>query len=263
MPRIGLGLGLRHEHPPLKWDPNHLDNMEVDLRGYLRADGDPVDTWINSGAIGNSLDAAAAKRPTKSTLGGVQSVAFDGTDDLAIYSGANADASFLHDGTGATLYIAGSMIAPTLGGFAFDTIGTADWDHIGLSLEWIPGGTGRLRFRIGNGSGAWVILDTSANDDWPKDAPFVMTVRTSTVTFGGNNYQVRLNGAAIINGVFANVASAAAPTYPISVGGDANGGGACVALNCGSIFAFSDLHGSVDVGLTETWLRELYGITFP
>jgi len=256
-------LGLRHEHPPLKYDPSHLGNMAVDLRGYLRADGDPVDSWINSGALGNSLDAAAAKRPTKSTLNGVPSVRFDGTDDLSIYTGANADASFLHDGTGGTLYVAGSLIGPTIGGFLFDTCGNANANNTGLSVEWIPGGTGAVRFRVGNGSGAWSVLDTSANDGWPKDVPFVMTVRVSTVTFGGNNYQIRVNGGVAFQGVFANPISAAAPTYPISVGGDANGGGACIALNGGCIFAYTDRHSASDVADVEEWLSELYNITLP
>jgi len=261
--RFGAGHGVKPVQTtpgPRGWDPDMIPDMACDLRGPVDLIGNPVTSWGNRGSIGNTFATAIAlNQPPRGSLNGHRTVAYDGHEDSTPYTGANGDWSFMHDGTGGTMFIIGSLIAPAGTRHVIDNLREVNTET-GIGVQRIS--DDRVRFRMGNATGVLMVVDTSANDAWAGDAPFVMTIRTSTATFGGQNYQVRINGNTAVQGVFGAAASANAPDYPMTIGSVA-GEGQSAPINLGEMFAYTSLLSGANVGLVEAWAAARYNFILP
>lgn len=85
-----------------------LDGDDTDGSGNsTRTNGVAFNDWLNKGALGGTFsNATGTQQPlfASSLLAGHAGATFDGTDDRLVSSLAASSFTFMHDGTGATIY---------------------------------------------------------------------------------------------------------------------------------------------------------------
>lgn len=215
--RIGRGLGLgagggRHWTPLSAASVNHWY-----YAGALVTQAGTVSAWGDQDTpTANLAQATAGKRPTYVATGGPfgnsPHLLFDGGADTLIAASTAADWAFLHNAT--DKFIAVSYVAT--GGSYQNIIDTCDWTatNVGISLVH-RGGSQLINLVIANGTGAQVLSVESAAGSATDNAAHVLLF---TMTVAGA-YVVYVDGVSVLSGTWANTPSAAAPSYPLSVGG--------------------------------------------
>lgn len=159
-----------------------------DLKLWLRADlgvtlnGGDVSAWANQGTLGGSFDQGTpANQPlftaSDANLNGQPSVTFTGANSDRLVSSLAASAwNFLHDGTGATLFV---VCRPTGGSGTRTLIGNSGGPTArGFRLEHVPA-SDRFELRVSDGASNVIAITGSANAAEPVSLVAMFTHRTS------------------------------------------------------------------------------------
>lgn len=176
------------------FDYDSVADLAVAYKSDEGTTGDPVSAWAK--ALGTGSDfAEATDKPDLGTLGSREALVFDGALEHLDYSGAAGDWNGLHDGTGGTLLLLG---AATLGAndIIFSTFGAVA-TQFGMEIETFTNGTTRLR--VGNGTGTFLVNDTTAAVLTANVAAcFVFRMETGAA----DEFDMRVDGAQVGNGAF-------------------------------------------------------------
>ena len=182
------------------------------------ASGSPIvfTTLPNRGALGGTFSSAAAVRPTVNRIEYRRSAQFDGTDDAHTSSLGASAWDFLHDkGTVVLLFRANGAADGNLLTTIDDELAT----KIGFMAQYET--AGKLRMRIGNGSGAWRLNLVSAG------SPSAGTVHLVILRFDADEtveVDQRIDGAADSTDTLTGAASTAAPTSTATIGAEGGPG---------------------------------------
>ena len=232
------------------------DNIDGLNNSTLTA-GNPIASWTNLGSLGGTLtQASGTLQPLFNTnqINGFSAVTFDGTNDTMVSSLAASNFTFMHSGTGATVY---SVAKTSVSGI-------------------------RTILATGTGSGTTVSMGHRINTNFA--ASYFMS--------DGVALQINSNGAAssVSTNLFdiqtSTLASANTPNLSIFVNGTsratATAGGfsssppaatLCVGANSANSFNFAGpialilvydvAHDSTQRAAVEAWIASKYAVTFP
>ncbi len=233
------------------WSPTDLPGLALWLRGDLgvSTSGSSVTAWANQGSLGGSFtQAAGPMQPGTATLGANTVVRYDGVDDSLQHDGAASDWTFLHDGSGATIYL---VFRPGSGvGAAFDTLRNSD-GRVGSMLL------------IANNEALWLV--------GAGMSPFVLEPKGPALTGSAHvvvlrmesgaapEYSLRIDGTAIASGSFANTPNSGDPYRTLQLGNQVDGG---LPYN-GDILEMGALTSNLtmtDVARLESYLTVRYGL---
>jgi hypothetical protein len=194
------------------FDYDSVADLAVAYKSDENTTGDPVSAWASALGTGDDMTQGTAdRRPTLGTIGGREAPLYDGSDDRLAYSGAAGDWNDLHDGTGGTLLVVFENDFSTTGAL-FATHNNAATQY---GVEVLSFTSGVMRLRVGNGSGTWLVDDTTAAVV-SADTPTVVAVRL--LTGASDEFDFRIDGTQRGNGAFVGAASATDATGAATCG---------------------------------------------
>lgn len=180
------------------------DTDEVQTLGDLSGNShDLISTIANRKPIFDETDAA---------LNGQAALVYDSNDDQLVSDEAAGTWAFLHDGSGATLFVVVKCGPSDTGGQLFSTN-----NSIGVHVLRTAGGgqNDALRVVVSNGSGA-IFLQTSATDLLQDTDIALIVVRLKSSE--ANEVEAYINGALVISGNFTGAPSGSDPSATLRLG---------------------------------------------
>lgn len=235
-----------------------LDGSDTDgSSNSTRTNGVAFNNWINKGALGGTFsNGTGAQQPlfASSLLNGRAGATFDGVDDRLVSSLASSSFTFLHDGSGATIYSvvrtstsAVHTIAATSTGAAA-SIGVLHRYNTGFAASYAMADGTAVRIAI-NGAAASVstglfdvMASTLASADTPDASVYVQG--TSVITGNAAAFVGTAPAATLIVG--------ATPSGTLPLAGDL----VCLLVYVGS-------HDTAQRAAVLAALAAKYGVTFP
>lgn len=235
-----------------------LDGDDTDgSNNSTRTNGVAFNDWLNKGSLGGTFsNATGTQRPlfASSLLNGRAGATFDGVDDRLVSSLAAASFTFLHNGTGATIYSvartstsAVHTIAATSTGAAA-SVGVLHRYNTGFAASYAMADGTALRIAI-NGAAASVnngLFDVMASTLASVDTP---------------DASVYVQGTSVITGNAAAF-TASNPSSTLVVGANPSGGfplgGDLVCL-----LVYTGAHDASQRAAVLAFLQSKYGVAFP
>lgn len=231
-----------------------LDGDSVDgANNATLVNGDPVTTWVNRGSIvDNPTQATGASKPTFITGGiaGKPVVRFDGGDFLRAVTASNY--TFMHDGTGCTIYTVVKTGASALGNIVATSTGAGTSRGVGQRLNTLF----RASFFMSDGAALQVLIE-GANNTVGTNVFDVLTNRIVNETPPARIY---VNGTEVVSGGTPTF-SALAPAFPLAIG--ARGDGALpITGDLAQVLIYAAAHDATQRAAVLAYFTAKYG-TFP
>lgn len=178
-----------------------------------------IDSLTNRGALGGTMaQSTSANKPVNASFPEGRAAFFDGSNDDLQYSGAASDLNCIHDGTGATVFVAMRPIDATAA------------VHVVFATNDGGGNQEGVLFRtIGSGAGRITISDGTATDSYDSGAGVFADDTTSVLCMRHgsgetNKIDLRVDGSQITSGAYPVTAystitpSASDAEYPLTIG---------------------------------------------
>jgi len=221
----------------------------------LSLNGTTVSAALDKSGNGrHAVQATSASQPTYSATGGANNLPYwTGTDAVSggryLLGGVAADWTFLHDGSGHTVFII-SKTASTQQNYIFGTQ-TGTGASLGSSIVRINNTT--ANWTIGNAA----ISIISQNFAWTQTSWGKLAFSGST---GGNpDYSVRVNGVDVVSVNESAVPAATTSTQKLGIG--SGGGGAySSAVSFHEVIIYNRELTSSEVSQVESYLSSSYGV---
>lgn len=250
---IAIGVGKAGGEPSLLLPTaNQQSYFRLEDGNFTTATG--IDLINGDGALdGTYRQPIGSLQPTQSTLGTQSRIAasFDNVDDSMNHSTLASSWTFLHNGTGMTVYIVVDEFTQDASGMLFATC-RGNAGDIGVALA--RTGT-NLTIRVCNGSGTFLYSDIPTSI---AAAPAIYTFRyEESVT---PEVDVRRNGTSISSGAGTGSPSASAPQGTMFIGNAPAGGGVIFDGAIAELACYNVRHSDAIVSSIETTLNTFYGI---
>lgn len=230
-----------------------LDGRSIDgADNATLANLDPITTWTDLGSIGDdpTQGGASTLKPTfiASCVNGLACARFDGGDFLRATTASNY--TFLHNGTGATIYSVVKTSASALGHIAATATGSSTVRGVGHRYNT----TFRANFFMSDGV-ALRVSATSAINAFVADT---FNVMTSRLVNESPPARVFLNGTQVDSGGTATF-SPDPPVVALTIG--ANSASASqLTGDVAQILIYADAHDDTERGEVEDWIDCVYGV---
>ena len=236
-----------------------LDGDDTDgSNNSTRTNGAAFNDWINKGALGGTFsNATGTQQPlfASSLLAGHAGATFDGVDDRLVSSLAASAFTFMHDGTGASVYVVARTSTSAAQMIAGTTIGnTGTNTGYGFLLN-----TTFRTFSLNSDGVTFKINLNSAINVFGSGTFNVLSSSMSTADTP--DFTAYVNGAGVAN-VTPTAYSAGAPSQTMTVGANSTGlfpfNGNIVCL-----LVYNVAHDAAQRAAVEAALAAKYGVTFP
>jgi hypothetical protein len=215
--------------------------------------GDAVTTWTNTGSLGDSpTQGTVAAKPayTTSCIGSKPCVRFDGGDFLL--SSVAANYTFLHDGTGATIYTIAKTSASAIGTLVATATGSGVVTGIGMRYQTT------FRTSYFQSDGTTLTVNSNSANNAINTSKF--DLYATTFTSGANGLNQFVQGVNVATATAASV-SALAPAFPMAVGARPDGAAGVVG-DILQVLIYSGVDDSTKQAAIKTWAQCTYGV-FP
>lgn len=243
----------------------------ANLRGYLEGDnldgannstlvnGNPVGSVVNLGTLGGTFaQGTLANQPLFSTTagpGGTKSaLVFDGTDFLVSSLAASAW-SFLHDGTGATIYSVVRTNASAIGTIVSTATGTAINRGVGHRYTTLF----TTSYFMSDGAALQIVTSGAAASVVNGNFNLFTSTLSSADTPDANLYA---NGVMTGAGADAAAFSALAPANTLTIGATPVGGSGLVGP-VRRIMIFQGSHSPATQAAVLAYMQGLDAVTYP
>lgn len=235
-----------------------LDGDNTDgSNNSTRTNGVAFDNWVNLGTLGGTFsNATGTQQPLFATglLNGHAGATFDGVDDRLVSSLAASAFTFLHDGSGASVYVVAR--SPTSAVMTLLATRTTAGTSRGLMV-----GTNTLyRAQVLMSDGVGVVATVTGAGGSVSNNLFDI-VATRLASAASPDLRVNTNGVSV-GTTDATAFSASAPAATLHLGSNAVPG----SFYGGSILAvlaYNVDHSDTQRAAIEAWAAAKYGVTFP
>lgn len=236
--------------------PSDISNLYAWFKyDNLLLNGTTVSAALDKSGNGrHAVQATSASQPVYSATGGANNKAYwSNTDAVSngrfLLAGQASDWTFLHNGSGNTIFIV--MKSNSTQQNYFFGIQTGTGASLGLSIVRINNTT--AQYSIGNGA----IQSVTVNYSHPLTSWSKVAVSGSTGT--DPDYSIRVAGSSVATANEVNPVSATASTQKLGIG--SGGGGAySLASDFHEVIIYNRELTLTEVGQVETYLSGVYGI---
>jgi len=244
---------------PLPGSPAvYLDGDDTDgSANSTRTNGVAFNDWLNKGSLGGTFsNATAGQRPLFATglLNGHAGATFDATDDNLASSLAASSFTFMHDGTGSTIYSVVRTATSGVRTIASTSTGSAASRGVGHRIN-----TGfAASFFMSDGTALRIAVNGAASSVSTNLFDIMSSTLDSATT---PDLDVEVNGASVAT---ANAAafSGLAPSATLVVGATpAAAFPLAGSLVC--LLVYDVAHDAAQRAEVEAFLASKYGVTFP
>jgi hypothetical protein len=232
-----------------------LDGQSVDGAGNSTlANNDPITTWTDKGSLADSptQGGASTLKPTyiANCLNGKACARFDGGDFLRATTAANF--TFLHDGTGATVYTVVKTSASALGTIAATATGGAAVRGMGQRYNT----TFRASFFMSDGTS--LQINANAANNSVTNSSF--NIMTSTLIDTATDLNVFVDGTSVAT-ASAAAFSGSAPAAALTIGAT-SAGASNLTGDVLQVLAYAAAHDATQRAAVRAWAACVYG-SFP
>jgi hypothetical protein len=235
-----------------------LDGDDTDgSANSTRTNGLPFDNWLNKGTLGGTFsNATALQQPLFATalVGGKSGATFDGIDDRLTSSLAASAFTFMHDGSGMSIYAVSRSSTSAVMTIA-STRGSAASSR-GLMLG--TNTTFRASVQMSDGVALQAAI-TGANNSLSTSLFDVYSARLSSSRVP--NMRSNVNGASV-GTTAATAFSGGAPAASLVVGANASGA-SFFNGNLVCMLVYNVDHDDTQEAAIRAFLAAKYGVTFP